>query len=62
MRAFVRLRQILGAHADLARKLVALERNCDSKFKAVFDTVPELMMPPPAKKRPIGFGSWEEKK
>jgi hypothetical protein len=62
MRAFVRLRQILGAHADLARKLAALERKYDSQFKAVFDAIRELMTTPPAKKRPIGFGSWEEKK
>ena len=62
MRAFVRLRQILGAHADLARKLATLERKYDSQFKAVFDAIRELMTPPPAKKRPIGFGSWEEKK
>ena len=62
MRAFVRLRQILGAHADLARKLAALERKYDSQFKAVFDAIRELMTPPPAKKRPIGFGPWDEKK
>jgi hypothetical protein len=62
MRAFVRLRQILGEHADLARKLAALERKYDSQFKAVFDAIRELMTPPPAKKRPIGFSSWEEKK
>jgi len=62
MRAFVRLRQILGAHADLARKLAALERKYDSQFKAVFDAIRGLMTTPPAKKRPIGFGSWEEKK
>jgi hypothetical protein len=61
MRAFVRLRQMLGAHADLARKLAALERKYDSQFKAVFDAIRELMTSPPAKKRPIGFGSWEEK-
>jgi hypothetical protein len=61
MRAFVRLRQILGAHGDLARKLAALERKYDSQFKAVFDAIRELMTPPPAKKRPIGFGSWDEK-
>ena len=62
MRAFVRLRQILGAHADLARKLEALERKYDSQFKVVFDAIRELMTPPPAKRRPIGFGSWEDKK
>jgi hypothetical protein len=62
MRAFVRLRRMFGAHADLARKLAALERKYDSQFKTVFDAIRELMTPPPAKKRPIGFGSWEEKK
>lgn len=31
MRAFVRLRQILASHADLARKLDALERKYDLK-------------------------------
>jgi hypothetical protein len=62
MRAFVRLRQILGAHADLARKLAALERKYDSQFNAVFDAIRELMTPPPTKKRSIGFGSWDEKK
>lgn len=62
MRAFVRLRQILGTHADLARKLAALERKDHSQFKVVFDAIRELMTPLPAKKRPIGFGSWEEKK
>ena len=61
MRAFVRLRQILGAHADLARKLAALEHKYDSQFKAVFDAIRELMTTPPAQKRPIGFGSWDEK-
>ena len=33
MRAFVRLRQMLASHADLARKLDALERKYDRQFK-----------------------------
>src|SRR5438045_3568750 len=37
MRAFVRMRQILAAHADLARKLDALEQKYDAQFKVVFD-------------------------
>jgi hypothetical protein len=56
MRAFVRLRQILAAHADLARKLALLEKKYDSQFKVVFDAIRELMTPPnPKSKRPIGF-------
>ena len=47
MRAFVRMRQILAAHADLARKLAALEKKYDAQFKVVFDAIRELMTPPP---------------
>lgn len=57
MRAFVRLRQLLATHEDLARKLAALERKYDAQFKAVFGAIRALMTPPaPKKKRPIGFG------
>jgi hypothetical protein len=62
MRAFVRLRQMLSAHADLARKLATLEKKYDAQFKVVFDAIRELMAPPAGKKRPIGFASWQEKK
>ncbi len=55
MRAFVRLRQMLGSHADLARKLDALERKYDAQFKVVFDAIRELMTPPKAKRQQIGF-------
>jgi len=58
MRAFVRLRRILATHADLARKLAALESKYDAQFKSVFDAIRELMAPPePPKKRRIGFVS-----
>jgi len=62
MRAFVRLRQMLSAHADLARKLATLEKKYDAQFKVVFDAIRELMAPPERKKRPIGFASWQERK
>jgi len=56
MRTFVRLRQLLASHADLARKLRALERKYDGQFKVVFDALRELMKPPDLKnKRRIGF-------
>ena len=55
MRAFVRLRRILAAHAQLARKLDALEKKYDTQFKVVFDTIRELMAPAPQNRRPIGF-------
>ena len=55
MRTFVRLRQMLSANAELARKLELLERRYDAQFKVVFDAIRDLMSPPPSKKRPIGF-------
>ena len=55
MRAFVRLRRMLASHADLARKLEALEKKYDAQFKVVFEVIRELMKPPETKKRPIGF-------
>lgn len=62
MRTFVRLRQMLASHADLARKLAALEQKYDAQFKVVFDAIRELMTPPePKKKRAIGFAPWGDK-
>ena len=55
MRAFVRLRRMLASHADLARKLEALEKKYDAQFRVVFEAIRELMRPPEPKKRPIGF-------
>jgi hypothetical protein len=56
MRAFVRLRQMLASHKELARKLEELEKRYDVQFKVVFDAIRELMTPselPP--RRRIGF-------
>ena len=62
VRAFVQLRQILASNAELSRKLVALEKNYDVKFKAIFEAIHQLMAPAdPKKKRPIGFAPWEKK-
>jgi hypothetical protein len=55
MRAFVRLRRMLQANADLARKLAALEARYDVQFKVVFDAIRELMQPPVQPRRRIGF-------
>jgi ORF6N domain len=56
MRTFVRLRQILATHKDLAAKLEAMEQKYDQQFKVVFEILRELMEPPrgPEKGR-IGF-------
>jgi len=55
MRAFVRLREMLASHRDLAQKLAAMEKKYDAQFKAVFDAIQELMAPTPRPRRQIGF-------
>jgi hypothetical protein len=57
MRTFVRLRELLSSHVDLARKLTSLEQKYDSQFKAVFDAIRALMAAPATTKRKIGFQS-----
>src|SRR5512135_2090320 len=62
MRTFVRLRELMTSHRDLAQKIDALERRYDAQFKVVFQSIRELInakpkeLPAvPAKKRPLGF-------
>jgi len=55
MRAFVRLRALIGENRELARRLDALEAKYDRQFKVVFDAIRELMAPPALAKRKIGF-------
>ena len=55
VRAFVRLRQMLSAHKDLERKLIALEKKYDKQFKVVFDAIRALMAPPEKPRKKIGF-------
>ena len=55
MRAFVRLRETVSTHKDLARKLIALESRYDRQFKVVFDAIRGLMKEPEPKRRGIGF-------
>jgi len=57
MRAFVKLRQILASHADLARKLEAVEKKYDARFRVVFSAIRQLMAPPSPKRRRIGFSA-----
>ena len=66
VRAFVRLREFLVSHKDLARKLEAHERKLASHDQAIaglVNTIRQLMSSPePATRRPIGFITPEEKK
>jgi hypothetical protein len=58
MRVFVRLRQLLETHADLAHRLNELEKRYDKQFRVVFEAIRELMtLPVEPPKPPIGFQS-----
>ncbi len=56
MRTFVKLREMIASHKDLARRLDELEKKYDAKFRVVFEAIRQLMIQPePKKKRRIGF-------
>ncbi|MBI4386699.1 MAG: hypothetical protein HY551_04900, partial [Elusimicrobia bacterium] len=55
MRAFVRLREMIASHRDLARRLDEIEKKYNRKFRAVFDAIRELMDPPIKSRPQIGF-------
>ena len=58
MRVFVRLKEMLSTHKELAHKLAELERKTerhDEKIKAIFTAIRQLMMVPRKPKRRIGF-------
>jgi ORF6N domain len=55
VRAFVRLRGLLAAHTELARKLEVMEARYDKQFGVVFQAIRELMKPPAPPRKRIGF-------
>jgi hypothetical protein len=68
VRAFIRMREALAGHRELARRLQGLERTLlaldiktDARFEEVFVAIRSLMQSPTRPKRPIGF-VWPEEK
>lgn len=55
MRAFVKFREMIASHKDLAKRLNELEEKYDAQFKIVFDAIRGLMTPPVRPRRKIGF-------
>jgi len=59
MRVFVKLKEMLLAHKELAHKLAELERKTekhDVEIQGIFEAIRQLMAPPPElPKRRIGF-------
>lgn len=56
MRAFVRLREVLSTHKELAKRIVDLEKKYDERFRAVFEAI-HALMETKSNSRPIGFAS-----
>lgn len=58
MRAFVKLRETLALHKELAKKLEELEKKIvhhDAQIQNIFDAIRELMEPPAKPRAKIGF-------
>ncbi len=58
MRTFVSLRRMLSADESLSRKLAELERRLernDQAIRSLFDAIRQLMAPPDAPRKQIGF-------
>src|SRR5207253_5810717 len=53
VRAFVRLRELLATHQELARKLAEMEKKYNAEFKAIFEVIQQLTEPP--ERKPIGL-------
>ncbi len=58
MRAFVKLRELMATHKELAEKIGALERKHDAhdeQIRKIFEAIRLLLAPPTKAKKPIGF-------
>ena len=55
MRAFVRLRRLVQPAEALIKKIDEMEDKYDTQFSVVFEAIRDLMRPPPASRRRIGF-------
>jgi len=63
IRVFVRLREMMTTHKELARKLAELEvhiKDHDQQIHAIFEVIRQLMSPPERPKKKIGFELKEE--
>jgi hypothetical protein len=55
MRTFVKLREMMSSHKDLARKLSALEKKYDGQFQIVFEAIKQLIEVEEKPKKKIGY-------
>ena len=64
VRAFVRMRQLLASHRELALKLADLERRVaahDASISSLISAIRQLLQPPEPKKKRIGFVTDDDK-
>lgn len=68
VRAFVRMREVLATHKELARRLDQLEARIgrklathDQAIAGILDAIRQLMTPPDPPRRPIGFLTPQQK-
>lgn len=69
MRAFVELRRAVASHTAFEKRLEELERDTtarlgrhDQQLNQIFETLRQLISPPPRPKRPVGFRVPEDKR
>jgi hypothetical protein len=58
MRVFVRLREMMATHKELAFKLIELEERLeghDEQIQNIFEAIRQLMTPPDSPRKKIGF-------
>lgn len=55
IRTFVKLREMIVSHKDLARKLSELERKYDGQFQIVFEAIRQIIEVEEKPKRKIGY-------
>ena len=55
MRVFVRIKEMLISHKDLAMKMEELEKKYDGQFRVVFEAIRRLMREEEKPKKSIGF-------
>ena len=55
MRAFVRLREMIGEYAQLRRRIDELEQRADGQFEVVFDAIRALMDSETKPRRTVGY-------
>ena len=55
MRTFVKLREMMSSHKELARKLSELEKKYDGQFQIVFEAIRQLIEQPEKPRRKIGY-------